>query len=511
MEYLATVGKFLLSLLYFLIYGTLCVFGVHKYLLARTYMRCRGRVPVPASRFEVFPKVTVQLPIYNEMYVVERLIDAVCRIDYPRELLEIQVLDDSTDLTCELAKQKVEFYAEKGYRISYIHRDKREGYKAGALQNGLKLSDGEFIAIFDADFIPSPDVLRKTIDFFTDPKVGIVQMRWGHVNRDYSMLTCAQALLLDGHFVIEQASRFHSGFFFNFNGTAGILRRSCIESAGGWQYDTLTEDLDLSYRAQLAGWKLVYLKDTVVDAELPVDMNSFKSQQHRWTKGAIQTGRKLLGRVLASPTLTPRMKLEAALHLLGSSSYLLLMILIILMPPMAFFWAKVGRDNVILFSLISITSGLMSLVIFYGVTLREVYNEGWFRRIHHILLAISLGSGLAVSNSGAVLEALLGKESEFKRTPKFNIKTKTDSWGTTYKLNPKLKTIVLELAVGLMFFAQTLVALKTRHLEWIPFLLILQTGFFYTGILSLLHSRSHRECDRAKSAYEKASPKKALL
>jgi cellulose synthase/poly-beta-1,6-N-acetylglucosamine synthase-like glycosyltransferase len=499
-EYVVIAGKFLLSFVYFVIYGTLCVFGVHKYLLARTYGRCRGSVPVPASRFEVLPKVTVQLPIYNEMYVVERLIDAVCRIDYPRELLEIQVLDDSTDSTREIAKQKAEFYAEKGYRISYIHREGREGYKAGALENGLKLADGEFIAIFDADFIPSPDVLKKAIDFFTDPKVGIVQMRWGHVNRDYSMLTSAQALLLDGHFVIEQASRYHRGFFFNFNGTAGVLRRSCIETSGGWQHDTLTEDLDLSYRAQLAGWKLVYLKDIIVDAELPVDMNSFKSQQHRWTKGAIQTARKLLGRVLASPTLTPRVKLEAALHLLGSSSYLLLMLLIILMPPMASFWAEVGRDKVVLFSLISITSGLMSLVYFYWVTLKEMYPEGWLRRIHHIPLAIAIGSGLAVSNSGAVLEALLGKKSEFKRTPKFNVKTRTDTLGTSYRLSPKLTTIAVELAIGSMFFAQTLLAIKTQKLEWIPFLLILQTGFFYTGILSLIHSRSPRGYEHTRSS-----------
>src|SRR5205085_7746241 len=267
---------------YFLVLLILSIYGSHRYVMAYLFYKYKGNLPAPQGRFERLPPVTIQLPVFNEMYVVERLIDAVARIEYPRDRLEIQVLDDSTDETQGIARAKVERLRRDGIDISYLHRDNRAGYKAGALQEGLQVARGELVAVFDADFVPSPDFLRRSVDYFTDPRIGMVQVRWEHLNRDYSHLTQAQAIFLDGHFVIEHTARNRSGRFFNFNGTAGVWRRATIEDAGGWQHDTLTEDLDLSYRAQLAGWRFVYLPEVVSPAEVPVEMNAFKSQQHRW-------------------------------------------------------------------------------------------------------------------------------------------------------------------------------------------------------------------------------------
>ena len=285
---------------YFLVLLILSIYGSHRYVMAYLYYKYKGNLPAPRGRFETPPRVTIQLPVYNEMYVVERLIDAVARIDYPRDRLEIQVLDDSTDETQGIARAKVERLKRHGHDIVYLHRNNRQGFKAGALQEGLKIARGELVAVFDADFVPSPDFLRKSVNYFTDERIGMVQVRWEHLNRDYSHLTQAQAIFLDGHFVIEHTARNRSGRFFNFNGTAGVWRRATIEDAGCWQHDTLTEDLDLSYRAQLKGWQFVYLPEVVSPAEVPVEMNAFKSQQHRWAKGSIQTARKLLPRILRS-------------------------------------------------------------------------------------------------------------------------------------------------------------------------------------------------------------------
>jgi cellulose synthase/poly-beta-1,6-N-acetylglucosamine synthase-like glycosyltransferase len=270
---------------YFFVLVILAVYGWHRYYLVYLYLKNKHRLPVPAGTLDQLPPVTIQLPIYNEMYVADRLIDAVCLIDYPRELLEIQVLDDSTDETRIVAERAVRRNAANGVDITYLHRADRGGYKAGALDAGLKVAKGEFIAIFDADFIPTVDFLRRTISFFSDPKVALIQARWGHINEDYSLLTKIQSILLDAHFVLEHGGRNRSGLFFNFNGTAGIWRRTAITDAGGWQHDTLTEDLDLSYRAQLRGWNFIFLPDLIAPAEVPVEMNAFKSQQHRWAKG----------------------------------------------------------------------------------------------------------------------------------------------------------------------------------------------------------------------------------
>ncbi|MGQ0506888.1 MAG: cellulose synthase family protein, partial [Myxococcaceae bacterium] len=316
---------------YFGVLFVLAVYGSHRYRMAYLYYRHKYKLPTPKGTLAQLPRVTIQLPIFNEMYVVERLVDSVCKIEYPSELLEIQVLDDSTDETCGIARAVVERNRRLGHNVVYIHRENRQGFKAGALENGLKLAQGEFVAVFDADFVPSPDFLKRTVPFFSDDKIGMVQVRWGHLNREYSILTQAQSIFLDGHFIIEHTARNRSGAFFNFNGTAGIWRRSTINDAGGWQHDTLTEDLDLSYRAQLKGWQFVFLPDVVSPAEVPVDMNAFKSQQHRWAKGSIQTARKLLPTILRS-NLPTAVKREAFFHLTNNLAYLLMVLLSLLMP-----------------------------------------------------------------------------------------------------------------------------------------------------------------------------------
>src|SRR5215472_7922902 len=314
---------------YFFVLIVLAVYGWHRYYLVYLYMRNRDKEPKAQPPLDPLPVVTIQLPLYNEMYVADRLIDAVCRIEYPRDLLEIQVLDDSTDETQGIAELAVRRCSAQGVDVKYYHRRDRVGFKAGALEEGLKAARGEFIAIFDADFIPTVDFLTRLIPHFHDPKVGMVQARWGHINQDYSLLTKIQAILLDGHFVLEHGARNRAGCFFNFNGTAGIWRRTAIDDAGGWQHDTLTEDLDLSYRAQLRGWRFVFVPNVIAPAEVPVDMNAFKSQQHRWAKGSIQTAKKLLPTILRS-SLPFAVKREAFFHLTNNMAYLLMVLLSVL-------------------------------------------------------------------------------------------------------------------------------------------------------------------------------------
>ena len=344
--------------LYFLTLVILAVLGTHRYLMIYLYHRDRDQKALPAPLPEDLPRVTVQLPIYNEMYVVERLLESVVGIRYPKDRLEIQVLDDSTDETQGIARRAVEAYREQGFDIHYLHRADRTGFKAGALAAGLAAAKGELVLIFDADFVAPPDVLEKTVGQFSDPQVGVVQTRWGHINRDYSLLTQVQSVMLDGHFILEHGGRNRSGRFFNFNGTAGLWRRAAIEDAGGWQHDTLTEDLDLSFRAQMKGWRFVYLEDVVCPAELPVEMNSFKSQQHRWAKGSVQTCLKLLPRVLASP-LPLHIKVESIFHLTANFAYPLMLLLSVLMFP-----AMVIRYNMGLYEML-----IVDVPLFMGATL----------------------------------------------------------------------------------------------------------------------------------------------
>src|SRR6266704_420736 len=322
-----------LLLTYFAILAILSVYGLHRYDIIRTYFKHRKKaVDHPLSHFEQLPPVTIQLPLYNERYVVERLIDEVTKIEYPKGLLQIQVLDDSTDDTHPFAEALVERYRALGFPIEYCHRSNRQGYKAGALQAGLETATGELVAIFDADFVPPPDFLTRTVHFFADPGVGLVQTRWSYLNRDYNFLTEVEAMLLDGHFILEHGARSRAGYFFNFNGTAGILRRKAIEDAGGWQHDTLTEGSDLSYRAQLAGWRFVYLPWVDCPSELPVEMHGFQVQQSRWAKGLTQVAMKLLPEILKAP-ISRRIKMEAFMHLTPNITYPLMIVVSALMLP----------------------------------------------------------------------------------------------------------------------------------------------------------------------------------
>ena len=469
---------------YFFVLVILAVYGWHRYYLVYLYMKNKDRRPVPAGTLDTLPVVTVQLPIYNELYVADRLIDAVCRMDYPRELLEIQVLDDSTDETTSVAERAVRRNAARGIDITYIHRKDRTGYKAGALEAGLKVAKGQYIAIFDADFIPPSDFLQRTIQFFSDPKVGLVQARWGHINQEYSLLTRIQAILLDGHFVLEHGGRNRSGLFFNFNGTAGIWRRSTIGDAGGWQHDTLTEDLDLSYRAQLKGWKFIFLPDLIAPAEVPVEMNSFKSQQHRWAKGSIQTCRKLLPRILRS-NLPLGVKAEAFFHLSANFNYPLMCVLSVLMAPSMVIRYNMGWYEMLLIDVPLFFAATASVANFYMVCQRELHKD-WITRAKYLPFLMSIGIGLAVNNTRAVFEALFNKQSEFARTPKYRIEAQADEWiGKKYRQSFVVQPMI-ELALGLYFTATVFYALANGIYGTLPFLVLFQIGFLYTGLLSII-------------------------
>ena len=475
----------LILVTYFFVLSILAIYGWHRYYLVYLYMKNKGNVPKPLPELTALPPVTIQLPIFNEMYVADRLIDAVCEMDYPRELLEIQVLDDSTDETTEIAELAVRRHAARGVNIQYMHRVDRRGYKAGALEAGLAEASGRFIAIFDADFIPPSDFLKRTLPYFAqDEKVGMVQARWGHINQDYSLLTKIQSILLDAHFVIEHGGRNRAGCFFNFNGTAGIWRREAIDSAGGWQHDTLTEDLDLSYRAQLKGWRFVFLPDVVSPAEVPVEMNSFKSQQHRWAKGSIQTCLKLLPRILQSDQ-PVGVKAEAFFHLSANFNYLLMSVLSILMFPSMVVRYNMGWTEMLLIDVPLFFAATMSVGNFYVVAQRELYSD-WRQRLKYLPFLMSIGIGLCVNNTRAVLEAMFGKQSEFARTPKYGIERDSDEWaGKKYHQSVGVQPFI-ELALGLYFTATVFYALTNQIYATVPFLMLFQIGFLYTGLLSIL-------------------------
>src|ERR1043166_217218 len=446
-----SVSETLILATYFFVLVILAVYGWHRYYLVYLYMKNRDRHPVPAGPLLALPPVTIQLPIYNEMYVADRLIDAVCRLDYPRELLEIQVLDDSTDETRSVAERAVRRNAAAGLDIKYIHRTDRTGYKAGALEAGMKVARGEYIAIFDADFIPTTDFLRRTVPFFSDAKIAMVQARWGHINQEYSLLTKIQSILLDRHFLLDHGGRKRAGLFFNFNGTAGIWRREAIADAGGWQHDTLTEDLDLSYRAQLRGWKFIFVPNLITPAEVPVEMNAFKSQQHRWAKGSIQTCRKLLPHILQS-NLPARVKAEAFFHLSANFNYPLMCVLSVLMAPSMIIRYNMGWYEMLLIDIPLFFAATASVANFYMVCQRELHHD-WVTRLKYLPFLMSIGIGLTVNNTKAVFEAVFNKQTEFARTPKYRIEAGTDEWiGKKYRQNFGVQPII-ELALGLYFTA----------------------------------------------------------
>jgi len=411
--------------IYFVSLAILFVFGSHGYVMVYLYNKFRAHGPNKPAPLQDFPRVTIQLPVFNEMYVVERLIRAVGEIDYPRERLEIQVLDDSTDDTTAIAQKWAAHYQQQGFAIKLLHRDNRQGYKAGALREGLSAAAGEFIAIFDADFVPPVDFLRRTLPHFQDAKVGVVQTRWGHLNFDYSLLTRGQAIGLDGHFVVEQTARNRAGYFINFNGTAGIWRRECIFDAGNWTDDTLTEDLDLSYRAQLRGWKFVFLPDAVCLAELPAEIGGVKSQQFRWTKGAIQTAKKNLPRVWKS-SLPLRVKLQSTVHLANNLVFPFILIVGLLNLPLVIIKNESANDHTLFFAVISIFAlAFFGSFLMYLTALRESYPD-WRRRILYFPLFMAASMGLSINNTRAILQGLFKYRGEFLRTPKYRLESVSD-------------------------------------------------------------------------------------
>lgn len=476
---------------YFIILCLLAVYGVHRlfliYLYYKYYKRTQHTVPLSFNDKE-YPAVTVQLPIYNEFYVVERLINSVAALSYPRHLLHIQVLDDSTDQTSPLARKTVERLQEEGFNIQYLHRPNRVDFKAGALKEGLASTSDEFIAIFDADFMPQAEFLKKTIHYFKDERVGMVQARWGYVNRTYSLLTRIQAMFLDGHFMIEHTARHFSGRFFNFNGTAGIWRRETIVDAGGWNGETLTEDIDLSYRAQMKGWKFVFLPHLVVPSELPVNIFSYKNQQHRWTKGSIQVSKRILPRLWAS-SLPLRIKIEATFHLASNLNYILMVILAILMP-LAVMIREELNFNIPLFYLIELSVFFLTIVnisLFYLISQRELYKD-WWKRLLDLPALFMVGIGMSINNALAVCEALVSYETPFERTAKYCIESPDDTWkGKQY--NTLRSMLFIPEGFLTIYVCLFLILFIKAHI-WgaLPFMLLFCAGYIYVMCLSIIHA-----------------------
>ena len=501
---------------YFIVMVILAFYGIHRYQLVWLYFRNRknaAKGSEPPMRFAAgqLPFVTIQLPIFNEQFVIDRLIEAVCRLDYPRDRFEIQVLDDSTDETTAVAQEIVDRYAH-GFGslapqpIVYLHRSNRHGYKAGALDKGLDVAQGEFVAIFDADFVPPPQWVMQVIHHFAEPGIGMVQTRWTHLNRNYSFLTQVEAILLDGHFVLEHGGRSRAGVFFNFNGTAGMWRRETIATAGGWQHDTLTEDTDLSYRAQLAGWRFKYLQDVECPAELPIEMTAFKTQQARWAKGLIQTGKKILPRVLKSDA-PWHTKLEAWYHLTANISYPLMIVLSVLLMPAMIIRSWQGYLQMFLIDFPLFIASTMSVSTFYLVSQKELYPKTWYKSIVYVPFVMALGGvGLTITNTKAVLEALFGVKSAFARTPKYSVRKKGEK--SQAKVYRKRLGIVpwIELAIGAYFAWTVYYAVTTENFFTIPFLLLFVFGYWYTGLLSLLQGRFERNQDRGEEMHEKPYP-----
>ncbi len=468
---------------YFGILIILSVYGLHRYETMRTYLKFRKKLQLdPSVKFTQLPRVTIQLPLYNERFVVARLLREVSRIDYPVELLQIQVLDDSTDETHPYAERLCIEYLAKGVPVEYRHRTNRHGYKAGALQEGLETATGELLAVFDADFVPPVDFLKRSIDYFADPEVGVVQTRWSYLNRDYNILTRVQAMLLDGHFVLEHGARCGAGLFFNFNGTAGILRRSMIDDAGGWQHDTLTEDSDLSYRAQLKGWRFVYLPALDCPSELPVETYGFQVQQSRWAKGLTQVAKKLLPRILKAD-IPWRVKLEAVLHLTPNITYPLMVLVSALMLPVMIVRFYMGWMQMLLIDFPLIIASFISISAFYLLAQKELYPRSWWRSIFFLPMLMAAGVALTLSNTKAVAEAILGVQTSFARTPKYGSdggKTAADEYRSRSGWLP-----YLELAMGTYFLFMVIFAIVTFNLFSLPFLLLFVCGYYWAGFTTL--------------------------
>lgn len=467
------------------------LYSLHKVSIVWRFYKYKNSIPRPQSYYSDWelPSVTVQLPIFNEINVVERLLDAIAHIHYPREKLEIQVLDDSLDETQALCRTKVEALQTQDLNIHYIHRSNRTGFKAGALEHGLQSASGELVMIFDADFVPTPDTLIKMVHYFSDPQVGMVQARWGHINRHYSRLTEVQSLMLDGHFVTEQTARSRSGCFFNFNGTAGIWRIKAIEDAGGWQHNTVTEDLDLSYRAQLKGWRCIYLPEMIVPAELPMEMNSFKAQQFRWAKGASQVMKKLLLSILRSNA-PLSVKSEAFLHLTNNFNYLLLMTLLLLSLPYQIYLTQAPWQHGVFIHLPLFLITTSSLLCFYVVSTREQHLKlSLWKLIYNIVLLMSVGIGLSINQSLAVCTGLFGGGVDFVRTPKHGVVSCKENWKSKKYRAARNWVPYLELFMVVYLTITIGVALNNQHFLSIPFLTLFWSGYVYVLVLSISQRR----------------------
>lgn len=475
-----------LALIYGLAALGLAIYGFNILLTAGLYWKKKDEAMATPALIEM-PRVTVQLPIYNELYVVERLIDAAAALDWQRDRLHIQILDDSDDETTAIAQARVDYYQRRGIDMALYRRSDRSGFKAGALANGLAQATGEYLAIFDADFVPPADFLKKTIPhFLAQPNLGLVQTRWGHLNTTYSLLTRAEAMALDGHFVVEQTARSRSGLFFNFNGTAGVWRRVCIEQAGGWQGDTLSEDLDLSYRAQMCGWRCLFLPEVVSPAELPPQIHAYKRQQFRWAKGSTQVLIKLGARVLTMPGLSPFKRMEGLLHLSGYlMNPLMLLALLALVPLMAL--DATLPDMMLYFSF-----AMLGPVVMYALAQRALYPSNWLSRFRYFVVLLLMGTGIAVNNSIAVIEAITRHGNTFRRTPKFSVESENDSWSSKRYTLPLGWEVLGEWALSVYAFIGVMIAWQ-HHLYWtLPYLVLYTASFAFMGSLSLWHARPTR-------------------
>jgi cellulose synthase/poly-beta-1,6-N-acetylglucosamine synthase-like glycosyltransferase len=496
----------LIGVLFLLIIIGLALYGLHNLAITVLFLRTKTQSKRRQSRrypLEAWPNVTIQLPIFNEKYTIERLLNAVTRLDYPIDRLQIQVLDDSTDDTAQLVSRLVERYKSLGINIEWIHRDNRKGYKAGALHEGLYSATGEFIGIFDADFLPYPDWLKKTLPFFQDQELGCLQTRWGHTNRNYNSLTKAEAMAIDGHFIVEQTVRSGNDFFLNFNGTAGLWRRTCIEDAGGWQWDTLTEDLDLSYRAQLRGWKIRYSPEVVVPAELPSEVEAFKKQQFRWAKGSFQVVRKILPQVIKRTDLPWHVRLLAFLHLTGYIVHPLMLSLLLLTLP-------VGLLAPEAFKIFPVsTLACFGPPLLY-LTANASLKTPWRERLKMLPLLVVVGFGISLSTSIAVLEGLTDKKAgAWVRTPKLN---QSDARGQNKEidqayLEPISPLVWVEIALALYAFTTILILVPSVGWGIVPWMTIYMLGYFYIAGLNVIQHTPKISRKRTSSKKEELHPR----
>lgn len=488
-----------LCIAYFAVLLLLAMYGLHRSHLVFTVLRHKRKLeelrrsPAPIGEL---PYVTVQLPLFNEATVATRLLDHVCAIDYPKDKLEIQVLDDSTDETVSIVRAHIAKLREQtGIDIVYIHRVDRTGYKAGALDNGLKVAKGDLVAIFDADFLPQPDFLRLLVPHFADPKVGMVQARWGHLNREQNLLTRTQALMLDGHHLVENTARSAAGWLFNFSGTGGMWRKTAIADAGGWQHDTLTEDLDLSYRAQLAGWKFIYRDNVVTPAELPEDLSAFRAQQFRWAKGTVQTSRKLLARVLKSK-LTIAQRMEAFFHLTPHFAYPLMVVLSVLLLPALIAMPATNPKTMLLIDLPLCIGTTGSLAAFYAMA-EAAQGRKRVQALVQLPMLIALGAGLAPHLTKAVIEGLRSMAGEFVRTPKMGDAKK--------RYHSRADLPIIETALCLFSFASTVASIETGHWFATPFALLFTAGYGWVAGLVASEQAQRRRAALAAPAEESVS------